>query len=509
MSLGAAVGGFAQGLAGGLRLSSELQDAEQRRGLVGVQTDLAKTQLSGEQEKQESAKFARGVTEGYVTGNVQQGFVRNEDGSYDPNLPQNVQRYYDLSAQSSARFAAAHGQDPQKAIAEVEKLRKDKFAEGVNQAAAMYGMGNLEGGDAALRRVHGMYNDGRKFLKTEMDPANPGMVRLNYQDEKTGEVKQSSPVALKDLSSTIIPMGLDLTATSNLILARQDRDLKERQLQLSRDEFDSLKGHRKWQEDFEAKKWTEGADLRSAHTQYYKDMGRAALMKASTDKSAVDIARTTQALNNQLGSVTTLIGLQKNFDPKLASKEEIADHENKLAMANTAMYLVSNSVKNGNLTIDAPTAIRLTQAAENVPFSEIKSAGNGIYYANVQGVNVPLPLNQTQYKALEKANAAKQPTAAPAAPAKAGISAPGAASSGLPPEAEKAGLSLDAARRRLDAASTKLRSFGLRQRSQDPKGFEQAQVELDAAKQEAANAETMYQNSLPTGLRGPAFAPRP
>lgn len=52
MSLGAAVGGFAKGLAGGLKLSSELEDAEERRGLMRLQRESAQLQINRDREEE-------------------------------------------------------------------------------------------------------------------------------------------------------------------------------------------------------------------------------------------------------------------------------------------------------------------------------------------------------------------------------------------------------------------------------------------------------------------------
>lgn len=429
MGIGAAVGGLAKGLAGGMKLKSELDDAEERRGLMGLQRKAAQQQIDEQDEKAAARSEAAGFIKGYAEGNTDLGFVRNEDGSYDPNLPANVARNYDLQEQSARRVALAYGQSPTKAAAEVRTLRKEGFQEGVNTAAQLYGMGDLAGGDAALSKVYPLIRDGRTFLGSQVDPNDPKKIALRYRLDKTGE-ESSMSTTLDEVSKRLLPLAMNLTDAANFNLNSQrvdiDRErvgIEKEGLSLRRDEFASLKSHRDWTQRFEETKWNDGRGMREAQINYYNNMGRAAVARASADLSAADLARTTQALNNQLGSVTTLLGIPKNFDPATASKEEIDNHNLKLGIASNAMYLISNGMKGGKLTMDAPTAIRIAQAAENVPFKDIKSAGSGIYYTTIQGVTVPLSITETQYKALERMNSETSNPATPSA-ARRGIKVP-------------------------------------------------------------------------------------
>lgn len=410
MSLGAAVGGFAQGLAGGMKLRSDLDDADQRRGLMKLQARQAQQQVDTGDEQAAARQEAAGIIQGYRSGNAELGFVRGQDGSYDPNLPENLNRYYELSRQSAARVANAHGRSAATAMAEVDELRRKGFAEQVNFATSQLGLGDFDGASATLKKVWSLTGDKREFVGVGLDPNDPKNAIIQFKAPGTDEVKTTS-VPVDKLANNIIPYALNLQDSANFRAVNRRLEQDDQRLvndaarvQLGKDELKALTEHRDAMLKFESQKWTEGQPLREAQIGYYNNMGKAALQRASSDKTAADLARTTQALNNQLGSVTTLLGIPKNFDPKTASKTDIDEYNNKLNIANNAMFLISNGIKDGKLSMDAPTAIKIAQAAENVPFKDIKSAGNGIYYTNVQGYNVPLSITDSQYKALEKAN---------------------------------------------------------------------------------------------------------
>lgn len=432
MGLGAAVGGFAQGLAGGLKLRSDLDDAETKRKLAGTQQQLAETQLKGEQEKQAAAAFAQSVTDGYYKGDDKLGFVRGEDGNYDPQNPANINRYYDLQRTSAARFAAAYGQDPNAAIARVDEMQNKKYVEGVSRAAAAYGMGDLPTGDEFMRRVSSLSGMTKQFVGSEVDPTNPEMVRIKYRG-KDGTEQASAPIKLTDLANKWIPYALDPTASSNRqiqLKQLEQKDTEINDLRIFRNASVRLQGE---QVDIDREKLgiaREGQKIEAKKVDglltYYDRMGRAALARADSDKSAADLSRLTQSMNNQLGSITTLLGIDKNFDPKMASKEDIEAHNAKLGIANSAMFLVTSGIQNNKLTMDAPKAIRLAQAADNAPFKDIQRAGPGMFFVEFDGVKVPIGLSEAQYKLLEEANAKTNKAATPAA-GRRGISVPSGA----------------------------------------------------------------------------------
>lgn len=406
MGIGAAISGLAQGFAQGVKLKSDLEDAEAKRGLMGLQQKAAQQQVDLGDEQAASRKEAADVIKGYATGDTNLGFVRNDDGSYDPNRPENIARNYDLQEQSAARVALAHGQNPTKAIAEVRELRKQGFQEGVNQAAALYGIGDLPAGDAVLKKVYPMIRDGQTFVGSEPVENDPNKVALRYRVDKTGEEK-TLVTNREDLSKRLLPMAMNITDAANYNLRTQELGLRGREVDIKQQEVDNLQDWRKVQERLQGRE----LDIKDFSAQslasYHNTMGQAALARAGTDRDMVNLQKQTQALNNQLGSVTTLLGIDKNFDPNKASAADIADHKQKLSTANTAMYLINQGISGGKLTMDATQAIQLAQAADNVPFADIKRDGPGMFSTTINGVKVPVGMTESQYSALAKANGAK------------------------------------------------------------------------------------------------------
>jgi hypothetical protein len=442
----AAIAGFARGFAGGAKLRSELDDAKERRGLMALQAQQTQLGIDSETEKKGARAFAASVIKGYQEGDESLGFVRGEDGTYDPNNPANLRRYYDLSETSAAQVAVAMGQSPQKAVGEVRDLRTKGFQENVNSATNFYRLGDFTSGDNMLKKAYSMVNDGQSFLGSAPVEGDPNKVALRYRVDKTGEEKEKI-FSRDELTNTLLPMALNAPDAALLNVNMQ-------KLAQSRTEFDALQVFRKAELDLKDRQLQLDGRKADGLMRYYSQMGSAAITRANADNKSIDLQRTTNALNNQLSSVTTLLGLQKNFDPSRASDAEIADHRNKLDTANTAMFLIKEGIDNNELKIDAPQAIRLAQAAENVPFAQIQRAGSNMFFTEIEGVRVPLSMTPSQYRDLAKVNGvnldAPKP-AQPAQPARPGITpppepAPARSGRGIPtkPTPEQQAAALDA-----------------------------------------------------------------
>lgn len=511
MGIGAAIGGLAQGFAQGVKLKSDLQDAESRRGLQELQAKAAQQTIDAEAERAAARLEAANNIKGYASGSTDLGFIRNEDGSYDPNRPENLQRNYYLQEQSAARVALANGQNPTKALAEVRELRKQGFQEGVNQAAALYRLGDLAAADAALSKVYPMVRDGQTFLGSQADPNDPSKVALRYKVDKTGEEK-TMVTSREDLATRLLPLAMNITDAANFNLNVQNQALRTREVDLKQEEAKNLQSWREVQERLQSRELDIKESSAKSLASYHAMMGQAALARANTDRDSVNLQKMTQALNNQLGSVTTLLGVDRNFDPNKASAADIADHKQKLSTANTAMYLINQGISGGKLTMDATRAIQLAQAADNVPFADIKRDGPGMFSTTINGVKVPVGMSESQYGALAKANGVKPEPQATNSPTASGIKTPGSAApvsrlnDSMPVETQQAGSQLDAARSELSAAAAKVRSFGLSQRRADPQGYQSALAAYQSAQSRLADAEAKYQDAIPKGLRGASFA---
>lgn len=503
--LGAAIGGFAQGAAQGLKLRSDLEDAASKREFMGLQGQKLQQEVDEGAQFAELQKNMALETNNYVKG--EGAYAPAEGQKYDPTAPDVVDNYYNRLGAFAKQQAILAKKNPLEVDEFMNKARKEKFSERVMAASQMLTMGNPEGLDMIKPQFKQMFGVDMTNATYNKDTDS---FDIAYKGKDGADGTRS--VKRQAFAEGLLPLALNPADAAKF--AMQNKELAQRET-----EFAGLTDYRNAQLKLEGRKLDQGdkhLDIEERKTDglltYYDRMGRAALSKASTDKSSVDLARQSQALNNQLGSVVTLLGIDKKFDPSMASKTDIEAHDAKLAMANSAMYLVSSGIQDGGkLKVTADQAIKMVQAAENVPFSDVKRAGPGLFYTEIDGMKVPVNMKESQYQALAKANAPKAaPGAAPAAaPAstRPGIATPSSRlNDSLPPEAEAAGSGLDAARAELGAATAKVRSYGLSQQRNDPQGYQAAMQAYEVAKSKVAASETQYQNAIPRGLRGPSLA---
>jgi hypothetical protein len=419
--IGAAVSGLAQGVGQGLKLRNDMEDAQAKRDYMARQGNLLDLQAKAEEEKQAAGTYAKDVTAGYYSGNTGLGFTRNEDGSYDPQNPANINRYYDLSRQSAARFAAAHGQDPNAAIAMVDKLQQNKYAEGVSRAAAAYGMGDLEQGDALMRQVSSLSGMTKKFVGTEQDPANPGMVRVRYAD-KDGKESTSSPIKLDDLANKWIPFALDPAAASN-------RDLAERKLKQEDRQLTIIDQHYQRADNNDAGK---NLITQQHYNDWYKvqkENVKNEATKIGLMADQVGLAKVESATSTALNQLSTLVGFNPKFDATKASETDILKQEIAGAKLQSGAFLQQQGGfdKNGFKITSAEAANLAQQAYSPENLVNAKQTKNGMYYVDVNGTAVPIiGFNENKRAALQK-QLGQQPAASNAnsgAPAKMGITGP-------------------------------------------------------------------------------------
>lgn len=505
MGLGAAIGGFAQGYAGGVKLRSDMEDAQVKREFMGLQGQKLKQEVDEGQLFADLQKNMALETNNYVKG--EGAYAPAEGQQYDPTAPDVVDNYYNRLGAFAKQQAILAKKNPLEVDEFMNKARKEKFSERVMAATNMLSMGNPEG----LEMIKPQF---KQMFGVDMSNATYNQETDSFDIAYKGKdgAEGTRSVKRQAFAEGLLPLALNPADAAKF--AMQNKELTQKAA-----EFEGLTAYRNAQLKLEGRGLDQkdrNLDIESKKTDglltYYDRMGRAALSKASTDKSSVDLARQSQALNNQLGSVVTLLGIDKKFDPTMASKTDIEAHDAKLAMANSAMYLISNGVQDGGkLKVTADQAIRMVQSAENVPFSEVKRAGPGLFYTEMNGMKVPVNMKESQYQALAKANASNAAPGSAPAPA-AGPKAPGIATpssrlnDSLPAEAQQAGAQLDSARSELEAATSKVRSYGLSQRRADPQGYQAAVEAYEIAKSKVAATESTYQNTIPRGLRGPSLA---
>lgn len=398
--LAAAVGGFAQGLGQGLKLRSDLDDAQAKRDYMGLQTEKLKQEVDTGKEFRELQTAMADETKNYASGLG--AYAPGEGQTYDPTNPSVVDAYYSRVGAMAARQAILANKNPLEVEEFMNKARKEKFSERVMQATSLLKAGDESGFEVLKPAYNKMFNDGRELIGGTYNKEND-TYDLRYKDKDGTE--RGYNVGRAQLTDNIVPLALNPADAAKYHLQNKEMAFKEKELQ-------GLQDWRKTQETLTNRE----LDIknRNANTEskkvdglltYYDRLGRAAIDKASTDKGLLALSRETNALNDQLTSVTTLLGIDRKFDPSKNDPEAIAAHDEKLARANTAMYLIKNGIKDGKLTMDSSRAIQLVNSAEAAQFSDIKKSGPGLYHVEIEGTKVPIGITDKQYKALAEANA--------------------------------------------------------------------------------------------------------
>jgi len=422
--LGAAIGGFAQGFGQGMKIRSDLEDAKAKREFMGLQKEKLQQELDVGKQFAELQQGMATETQDYAKGTG--NYAPAEGQTYDPTNPAVVDQYYTRIGAMAKQQAILANKNPLEVDEQMNKFRKERFSERVMQASSLLKSGD-ESGFELLKPVYNqMFKDGRELVRGAYNKDNDSF-DLTYKD-KDGTERQTS-VGRAAFAENIVPLALNPADAAKFAMQNKELALKEREVQ-------GMENWRKVQEGLSREELgikREGLSIERMKTggllKYYENMGKAALDRAGADRTAADLARTTSALNNQLTQVTTLLGIDKNFDPAKRAPEDIEAHNQKLSLANSAMWLVSQGVQDGGkLKLDATQAIQMAQAADNASFRDIKRAGPGMFYTEINGTRVPVNIKESEYKQLEAAFKKQQQQDAPgptASDARRGIKPPG------------------------------------------------------------------------------------
>jgi hypothetical protein len=195
MGIGAGIGAFATGLASGLKTSSELQDATERRGVLALQKQQAQMAIDTEKAYNELS--------GQIANEVKSfADMPNKD---DPDM-------YD------AHYSKMSGLLRQQAILtkkyspefeqSIEKVRKEKFAERVFQGTQLLKAGDVDAGMAVIKPVYNrVFKDGNTLDGATYDQATDTL-NLNFT-RKDGTAGTTS-VNRTEFANRIAPLALNV-----------------------------------------------------------------------------------------------------------------------------------------------------------------------------------------------------------------------------------------------------------------------------------------------------------
>lgn len=528
--MAAGIGGFAKGFAGGMRLQSDMQDAEARRELMALQKEAASLQLEELKDdraykteykttvqnifgdKQETTPVpAAGIanpaaapvatdaqpTDGTVpaAGGIA---LPGEAPAQAPAAPkpnaglsdfEKTAKAFDALKQLDMKYGRLKPVEALKQARDFEALRQ----EGVLDAFRYYaGSGD---GAGALERFNSMGGqkapDGTIF-KTEMREVVPGVPEskrpdyvavmpdgrtVSYQDVLRSTLKPSD-LARLDTETGLGVAKLALMKTAEENAAKRHTEIYD----LTKMKYDRMIGEQKAQTDI-------------------------ALRRLNLAEDDAKYQRVQTAFTGSFAELTNSLGVNKKFDPMMAGDKEKQEHMAKLLAASSAqsIFEMNFDLKKNSAGVTPQAALNVWKSAVADPGQVKLDKETGLHYIQQGSKSIFVPSSLAPKATAENAQPAAgiatpgtaRPQAAPTAPA---APAPNRMSDSLSDAAQQSGAALDQAKARVAEASANVQRFGLRQRQQDPQGFTTAQQALAQAQRDLAASEAAYQANLPRGL---------
>ena len=191
--IGAAIGGFARGYTQGLKLRSDLDDAEASRGLLDLQKQDAQLKIDRENQMKELQTQLFSETKNWQSG---QGEYAPQDGSaYDPASDGASQMHYQRIQPLLEQQAVLSGKSPLEVRQALMAMEKDRYAQTTMRAAQLIQTGDASGVDLLKGSYNKMYRDGRTLQGGTYNP-DTDTFTLSYVDKdgaaKTHDVKRDA-----------------------------------------------------------------------------------------------------------------------------------------------------------------------------------------------------------------------------------------------------------------------------------------------------------------------------
>jgi hypothetical protein len=424
--------GLAQGYASGLKLRSELDDAEERRKLTAAQTEIAQGQAAKMKSEQEYEKDRKDFINRFMNpttgeavdaapadGSAPQAGIKAPGNMFD-QMP-NLNDLGTLQRLNSGLLAidAKHGKVGAKDLLEGAQRYRQMQQEGVIDAWNLVAAGDHEGaiklfnstGRAKLpegtrfeaRQEDDGFGTGRKV--TNYYAVSPDGRTVNYRDMMRGTI---APAELMKIDSQtgyqIADLALKRTAEENLARHRDDM------YKLTDKKYDKLIEEQRAQTGIALRR----LGLAEDDAKYQKTQG---------------------AFTGAFTELTNTVGVNKKFDPALAGEKERKEQAAKLLLASGAqsIFEMNYDLKKNAAGLTPQMALQALEAASNDP-SIVKKADDGQHYITMGNKQIVVP-----------SSLAPKPAPAPAAaPARAGLRT--SADAAPAPEPSRPGIQFDPAK---------------------------------------------------------------
>lgn len=368
--IGAALGGFAQGYAGGVKLRSDMEDAEARRGLMGLQKEQAQLQLDNEK------KFA--------TLSTQIGDEINAFNQLpDKDDPTQFDAHYTRLGGLLKQQAVLAKKDPLEVDKSITAMRKDKYAEKIYQASSLLQAGDDSGLQVLKPVFNNMFKDGNTLQGGTFNKDTDSF-DLTYTN-KAGETVNRS-VKREDLANRIVPLALNVADAVKLdIKAREDqkdRDFKSKENETDRNfkagenKLDRGLKVKLNDDDNNVRIKTAGMSLEG--TKYAADKGAESRVAGAANR------RDDKDYDDFQAQINDSLGWNKN-NP-LVTPEDL-QNRNRDAAAMTGIWNTTREVGGKKLSAYETAQVVKGIANKTAKFSE----SNGYTVVDVGGVRAVLP----------------------------------------------------------------------------------------------------------------------
>ena len=182
------LGALGEGLVRGIKLGSDLSDADKRRGLMDLQAKQAQLNVDRDTKMNElSNQLAQEFT------NYRDGagaYAPGEGMTYDRTSTQAADLHYSRIQPLLQQQAVLSGKNPALVDKELKELRREGYAEKVFQAAQLLEAGDVEGGTKVLQPLYSkMFADGTDVKGVTYDKTKDSLSMLTVRDGKESMVE--------------------------------------------------------------------------------------------------------------------------------------------------------------------------------------------------------------------------------------------------------------------------------------------------------------------------------
>ena len=370
MGIGAGIGGFAQGFAGGVRLRSDMEDAEARRGLMGLEKEQKQLALNNEKA------FADLSTKIGTEINAFNELPDKDD-------PAQFDAHYTRLGGLLKQQAVLARKDPLEVDKSINEMRKSKYAEKIYQAANLLQAGDDSGINVLKPVFNNMFKDGNTLQGGTFNKETDSF-DLTYLNKDGQQVAKS--VKREDLANRIVPLALNVADAVKLdIKAREDQKTRDFQAgegdktrKFQGEQGDKDRGLKVKLNDDDNKTRVQTANIGLKGTMYAADKGvegRGIARGNAADAKDYDDFQ---------AQINDALGWNKN---NMLTTPEDLQNRNRDAAAMTGIWNTTREVGGKKLS-----AYEVAQVVKGIQGGKAKySESNGYQVVDVNGVRAVLP----------------------------------------------------------------------------------------------------------------------